>query len=56
VRGIKVAVLADGVLSAGDHDLSWTGRTNAGPAAAGVYFIRARTSRRELSRRLVLTR
>jgi len=56
IRGQEVAVLADGVMQAGRHEFAWGGRTQNGPAASGVYFIRARGNSREATRRLVLTR
>jgi C1A family cysteine protease len=39
--GQEVRVLADGVLPAGDHAVSWDGRNGSGiPAASGLYFCR----------------
>ena len=56
VRGRVVAVLADGVMEAGRHDFVWTGRTSAGRAAAGLYFVRAQNGRGAVTRSVVLTR
>jgi hypothetical protein len=38
--GNLVAVLADRVMDAGEHELGWV----AGDAAAGTYFVELRTS------------
>ena len=39
LQGRRVATLADGVRSAGEHDVVWQGRTDAGrTVAAGVYL------------------
>jgi len=39
--GRKVAMLEDGMVEAGEHEMSWNGRSDDGPAVAtGVYFVR----------------
>jgi hypothetical protein len=40
VQGREVAVLANGMHSAGPHQLAWDGRASAGPVAPGLYFVR----------------
>src|SRR5262249_12979087 len=46
VAGRQVSTLADAqVMSAGEHDLVWTGKKDDGTRAmAGMYFIRIRTA------------
>ncbi len=45
VAGREIRLLGEVHLGAGDHDVSWDGRTSEGlDAAAGRYFIRARGS------------
>jgi hypothetical protein len=56
VGGREIAVLASGVLDAGQHAVSWDGRTRRGDAPAGVYFVRYRADGRDLVRRILLTR
>ncbi len=58
VRGRRVAGILRGAhLDAGSHALSWDGRDTGGaPAAAGVYFVRARTAAASVVRRVVLVR
>ena len=57
LQGRIVRVLSDGLSEAGEHLVTWDGRTSgdsrAGPA---VYFIRVRTLEGTLQRRVVLTR
>ena len=52
-QGREVASLADGVMSAGEHDTSWRPRSSD---PAGVYFVRLTTSGREWVRRIALIR
>lgn len=54
LRGRRVAVLADGYLEAGDHELSWDGTGPSGPAAAGTYLLRVESPRGRLSCKLEL--
>jgi hypothetical protein len=56
LAGRRVAVLANGGFSAGEHDLSWDGRGDHGPVAAGAYFLRVATERGVLSRKLMLVK
>jgi subtilisin family serine protease len=53
VAGREVAVLADGLLSAGRHAATWDGRTARGSAPTGLYFVRLAAGGRVLSQRLV---
>jgi hypothetical protein len=53
LQGREVAVLADGVLPAGDHTATWDGHTGRGTAPAGLYFVRLLAEGRALSQRLV---
>ncbi|MDH7561714.1 MAG: FlgD immunoglobulin-like domain containing protein [bacterium] len=56
-RGEQVAVLCDGQVLSGKHLLTWDGRDHAGrPLPSGVYFVQARTSHRQQTRRCVLVR
>ncbi len=44
VRGARVRTLVHGVLAAGRHPLEWDGRRDdGGPAAPGLYLVRARS-------------
>lgn len=56
VQGRQVAVLADGVLTAGQHTANWDGRIAGGRAPAGLYFARYQTPERTFVRRFALTR
>ncbi len=53
-RGRVVCTLLDGPAAAGRHDLTWTGRDDAGRrVAAGVYVLRLETDLDVETRRLV---
>ncbi|MBD3371872.1 MAG: T9SS type A sorting domain-containing protein, partial [Candidatus Coatesbacteria bacterium] len=52
LAGRRVALLADGPLSAGRHELVW----KADGAPAGVYLVRLNTPGASLTRRVVLER
>ena len=54
VMGREVAVLADGVLPAGRHELDWNGRRGGSRAPAGIYFIRYRAGGVQEVRRLAM--
>jgi hypothetical protein len=54
LAGRCVAVLAEGVLPAGDHEVRWDGRGPGGAAAAGAYLLRIETQAGRLGRKLVL--
>jgi len=57
LTGRKVASLADGVFTAGEHQVSWDGRTDAGaPAAAGQYWYVLRTPAGRVARSMTLLR
>jgi hypothetical protein len=54
--GRKVAVLAKGFLRAGEHRLSWNGRSDSGRrAASGVYWARLEAAGEAHERKIVLT-
>ncbi len=55
VRGRVVAVLADGRLPAGSHQVVWNGMTSDGvPSATGVHFMQLQTKDRIEKRKLIL--
>jgi hypothetical protein len=55
--GRHVATLAEGMFAAGDHRYEWSGRSDAGAAAAnGVYFYRLETDATVITRKLTLVR
>jgi len=52
-----VATLFQGSLGAGEHELTWDGRSDRGiPAVAGVYFLRLSTPAGTEGRRLIRVR
>lgn len=56
IAGRRVATLAQGVHAAGTHVLAWDGRDASGRQLRGVFFVRARGPRFDLSRRVLITR
>lgn len=56
VSGRAVATVFEGTLEAGSHGLVWDGRTDDGPAAAGVYFGRLEALGQVRSRKLLVAR
>jgi len=57
VRGWRVVRLVDDVLPAGRHQVTWTGRDQAGrQVASGVYFARLKAGAVTLTRRMVVVR
>jgi hypothetical protein len=47
VRGRRVATIASGPMSQGNHDVTWAGVDDSGaPVASGVYFLRVRVDGR----------
>jgi hypothetical protein len=55
LRGTRIAVLGDGRLEAGRHEMSWSGRDEAGlPAAAGIYVFRVTSGEGVLTRKAAL--
>jgi hypothetical protein len=56
VMGREVALLTDAVHPAGSYETTWDGRGVAGPAAAGVYFVRFESGGLSTTRRLTLVR
>jgi hypothetical protein len=57
ILGQRVAVLADGPQSAGEHIVSWDGRDDGAQAlASGVYLCRLQTEKNRLARKMVLLR
>lgn len=56
-NGRRVAVLAEGLFTAGRHEVVWRGTGDDGrPVASGVYFFRLSSSRQDETRKLVLLR
>jgi hypothetical protein len=56
LQGRVVATLADGPHAAGRHERVWSGRTENGPASAGVYFARVSSRGDVRVRRFILAR
>jgi hypothetical protein len=56
VTGRRVRRLADRTFDAGRHDIAWDGRDDAGRAANGVYFARARFEGQSATARLIRAR
>jgi hypothetical protein len=57
VAGRLIAILYDGYLDEGIHQVTWNGKTrNNTTAAAGVYFYTLRTENGMISKRMVLLR
>lgn len=56
MQGRRVAVLAEGTVSAGRHQALWNGVADGRAAPAGIYFLRLRAPGTALSHRLVVTR
>lgn len=56
IAGRRVATLARGVHAAGTHALTWDGRDAGGRQLRGVFFVRARGPKFDLSRRVLITR
>ncbi|NOT33884.1 MAG: hypothetical protein HOP12_06910 [Candidatus Eisenbacteria bacterium] len=55
--GRRVKSLIDGPLSAGSHQVVWTGLDDAGrPASAGIFFMRLETDDRSVVRKVLLIR
>ena len=55
-RGRGVRVLSSGIMSAGDHSVSWDGRDRSGRLApSGVYYYRLKVEDQALGGRLILT-
>ena len=51
--GRRVRVLAHGLETAGEHDATWDGRSDAGRrVAGGVFFVRLEAAGRVLMRRV----
>ncbi|HET6348930.1 MAG TPA: FlgD immunoglobulin-like domain containing protein [Candidatus Krumholzibacteria bacterium] len=57
VTGALVATLFDGMLSEGDHTVSWNGRDTTGrPVASGAYFYTLTANKQMQSRKMLLVR
>jgi len=55
-QGRRVAVLADGFMPAGRHEVTWNGDGDRGRVAPGIYFVACETGGKTLVRRLAITR
>lgn len=55
LQGREVAVIADGVYTAGLHPARWNGRAGSGRAPGGLYFIRLEAPGISLVRKAVLS-
>ena len=56
VMGRRIASLVDGVLPAGQHDLSWSGVGDGGPVRSGLYYLTLDVPGRRIVRSFVLMR
>jgi flagellar hook assembly protein FlgD len=57
VNGSLVKMLASGAISAGRHEVRWSGRNERGEdVASGVYFVRLSSGSFEDARKIVLLR
>jgi hypothetical protein len=57
IEGKRIAVLVDGMLTAGLKKIEWGGKNARGGAVeSGIYFYRLRAGKRVLTRKLVLIR
>ena len=56
VQGREVAVLSDGEMPAGHHDVTWDGQSRNAPAPAGIYFARMAAEGRTWVQRMVLSK
>jgi hypothetical protein len=55
--GREVAVLAEGFMSAGNHEVRWNGRDSKGaPVSSGVYFYRLEAGGKAETRKMMLMR
>ncbi|MDZ4806398.1 MAG: Calx-beta domain-containing protein [Candidatus Eisenbacteria bacterium] len=56
LQGREVAILTDASFSPGRYETTWDGSTSRGPAAMGVYFVRAQGDGEVITQRLVISR
>ncbi|MBK8166571.1 MAG: VCBS repeat-containing protein [bacterium] len=56
LAGRRVALLQEGELPPGDHDVAWDGRSGGLPAPAGVYLLRVSSPGGTAATRLVLVK
>ena len=56
IQGRCVATLAEGVMDAGVHQAVWNGRSESGPVADGIYFVRYQAAGKNIMKRLVIAR
>jgi flagellar hook assembly protein FlgD len=55
--GREIAVLADGFLSAGNHEVRWNGRDSHGnPVSSGVYLYRLEAGGNAETKKMMLVR
>jgi len=53
--GRRIASLVEGTMSAGRHEVTWSGRDEAGrPVASGIYFYRLRAEGSSETRSMLL--
>ncbi len=55
IQGRIVASVAEGVFSAGRHELTWSGITRSGPARSGVYFVQMNVAGKDFVKRISVT-
>jgi Secretion system C-terminal sorting domain len=54
LAGREVAILTDASYAAGRHRLSWSGETDHGRVAGGIYFVRIRAGGKSLTQRVAI--
>jgi flagellar hook assembly protein FlgD len=55
--GREVAVLAEGFMQAGNHEVRWNGRDSSGnPVSSGVYLYRLEAGGKSETRKMILVR
>jgi hypothetical protein len=56
VMGRELAVLTNGTMPAGRHEVRWDGRARQGAAPTGMYFMRMEAAGRTFTKRFVMAR
>jgi agmatine deiminase len=54
--GRELALVSDGILSQGKHEILWSAKENGRQLPAGIYILRLVTEQGSISRKLVVTR